>query len=119
MKRNEWYWVIWWLVAFIVAALSLWAPQILPIRVEKLPIIMAAIICARNLATALGNPDEEKEEPRWNKFWIYWGILGLVTVFFSFVYNLQANLPLTLWLLATTIITAGGYIAYWRDIQEL
>lgn len=119
MTRNEWYWIPWWLVAFVIAALSLWAPQILPIRMEKLPIIMAAIVCARNIATALGNPDEEKEDPSWNKFWLYWGILGIVTVFFSFVYNLQANLPLTLWLLATTIISAGGYISYRREPREL
>ena len=119
MTRNEWYWIPWWLVAFVIAALSLWAPQILPIRMEKLPIIMAAIVCARNIATALGNPDEEKEDPSWNKFWLYWRILGIVNVFFSFVYNLQPNLPLTLRLLATTIISAGGYVSYRREPREL
>lgn len=119
MKRNEWYWIPWYLVALVLCVLKIWFPGVLPERVDMLPFIMVALVCVRNLATALGNPDEEKEEPRWNKFWILWGFIGLAVVAFCFIVYAEVNLVMTLWIAVTMVISIAAYISYRHDVQEL
>ncbi len=115
MKKNEWYLLPLWLLAFVLVALKMFVPGVLPERVEWLPYLLVAICCGRNLAAAAPAfnpdiPDEEKEELRWNKFWMYWGILGLVLVALCFVFYMAVSYVLILWLAATFLITGKAYL---------
>ena len=55
-------------------------------------------------------PEEEKEEPEWNRFWMYWGIGGLALVFLCFVFYMEVSYVLLLWLAVTIIITTKAWL---------
>lgn len=115
MKKNEWYLIPLWLIALVLVALRMFMPGLLPERVEWLPYLLVAICCGRNLAAAAPafNPDvpeEEKEEPEWNRFWMYWGIGGLALVFLCFVFYMEVSYVLLLWLAVTIIITTKAWL---------
>lgn len=115
MKKNEWYLLPLWLLAFVLVALKMFVPGVLPERVEWLPYLLVAICCGRNLAAAApvfnpDIPDEEKEELRWNKFWMYWGILGLALVALCFIFYMEVSYVLLVWLAATFLITGKAYL---------
>lgn len=124
MKKNEWFLIPVWLVALVLVALRMFAPDVLPERVEWLPYLIIAICCGRNLAAAAPAfnpdiPDDEKEELRWNKFWMYWGIAGLALVFLCFVFYMEVSYVLILWLAATIVITAKAFLESRRDAAGL
>ena len=54
--------------------------------------------------------EEEKEEPEWNRFWMYWGIGGLALVFLCFVFYMEVSYVLLLWLAVTIIITTKAWL---------
>lgn len=117
MKRNEWYWIFWWLAATVLMVLRVWFPGVLPERAEMLPFIFIVILSGRNLAATL--KEGEKEEPRWNKFWAIWSALGLLVIFLAFGFYLDQLLFLvTIWLFVTTFVTIGAYIAWRREQRQ-
>lgn len=123
MKKNEWFLIPVWLIALVLVALRMFAPGVLPERVEWLPFLIVAICCGRNLAAAapVFNPDvseDEKEEPKWNRFWMYWGIAGLVLVALCFIFYMEMSYVLILWLIATIVITTKAWLES-RNVKEL
>ncbi len=117
MKRNEWYWIFWWLAATVLMVLRVWFPGVLPERAEMLPFIFIVILSGRNLAATL--KEGEKEEPRWNKFWAIWSALGLLVIFLAFGFYLDQLLFLvTLWLFITLIVSIVGYLDYLRETRQ-
>lgn len=124
MKKNEWFLIPVWLIALVLVALRMFAPGVLPERVEWLPFLIVAICCGRNLAAAapVFNPDvpeDEKEEPKWNRFWMYWGIAGLVLVALCFIFYMEVSYVLILWLIATIVITTKAWLESRNETTEL
>lgn len=124
MKKNEWFLIPVWLIALVLVALRMFAPGVLPERVEWLPFLIVAICCGRNLAAAApvfdpDVPEDEKEEPKWNRFWMYWGIAGLVLVALCFIFYMEVSYVLILWLIATIVITTKAWLESRNETTEL
>ena len=123
MKKNEWYQIPLWLIALVLIALRMLKPGFLPERVEWLPYLLVAIVCGRNISAASpvfkpDIPDAEKENLRWNKFWMFWGILGMVLISLCFIVYMAMSFLLMLWLAATVAITIKVGCDYKKELSN-